>query len=1044
MKLITRGAAAPILVAALLSACGGGETPPALSVKPLSADLKSLALDGPIALAARLRKASGPVDIWVTLDLPGLARARIQLAEGTPGMARIQSAGRETSAVRSAMAARLQAIKAQQAGMAMRLSALGAKELGRATIAINAIAVTVDASQIAQIAAMPGVKSVRPVRHHELHLSESVPYVGAAAAQAGGVDGSGVRVAVLDSGIDYTHRNLGGAGTPAAYEAAYGTGPSDPRNTSRDGLFPTAKVVEGFDFVGDAWPNGPRTEDADPIDFQGHGTHVADIIAGRSADGTHKGVAPGASLLAVRVCSAIATSCNGVALIKAMDYALDPNGDGDLSDAVDVINLSLGSSYGQLEDDLTLAVENAVGLGAVVVASAGNSADRPAIVGSPSIAPGAISVAQTQMPGATAVGLQTLAPASIAGTDYNTATLDWAPIGPGLSGQVVYVGRGCTGDPQLAAPAGKVALVDRGVCAVSQKVANMAAAGATGVLVGLIAAGDAVSFSLGDGSGFVPSLVITQARSVAIKNQLGAGEAVGVALAPPLSLRGSMVSSSSRGPSFDLGSIKPEIGAPGASVSAIAGGGSAQSPFGGTSGAAPMVAGAAALLLQAQPARSPLQVKAMLMNSAETQIYTNPALRPGQRAPVSRIGAGELRVNKALALSSAAWDMAAKSAALSFGVVEADRQLTLKRTLSVQNFSNSAKQFSVSHSFRDSAQDQASGAVRVLASSSSVSVPANGQATLDVTLVIDPTKLPEWNLNGGALGGNGALLDLPEYDGYLSLVAGAERLSVPWHVLPRKAARTQSLAYTPSRTGANKLQLSNTGATAGAYDVFSLLGSSAPLPAGTLPGMGDNFAVADLYAFGARYIPDAGTPLLQLAVSSYGRLAHPAYPIAAEVEIDSNVDGVPDWLVYTMETGTTFGSGQTVVAVASISTGTTTAYFYCDCDLNSSSRILTLPLAAIGASPGQTLGLSARVYDNYFTGNYTDQIAGKRFTPGASRFSSNSLSGSVPRGSGQLLEFSNVSQPDAKSTETGLLLMFRRNSASEAQGLPIPLATPAP
>ena len=82
MKLITRGAAAPILAAALLSACGGGETPPALSVKPLSADLKSLALDRPTALAASLRKASGPVDIWVTLDLPGLARARLPAGEG--------------------------------------------------------------------------------------------------------------------------------------------------------------------------------------------------------------------------------------------------------------------------------------------------------------------------------------------------------------------------------------------------------------------------------------------------------------------------------------------------------------------------------------------------------------------------------------------------------------------------------------------------------------------------------------------------------------------------------------------------------------------------------------------------------------------------------------------------------------------------------------------------------------------------------------------------------------------------------------------------
>ena len=61
---------------------------------------------------------------------------------------------------------------------------------------------------------------------------------------------------------------------------------------------------------------------------------------------------PGASLYAVKVCSAISTSCSGVAILQGIEYALDPNGDGNVADAVDVINMSLGSSYGQREDDL--------------------------------------------------------------------------------------------------------------------------------------------------------------------------------------------------------------------------------------------------------------------------------------------------------------------------------------------------------------------------------------------------------------------------------------------------------------------------------------------------------------------------------------------------------------------------------------------------------------------------------------------------------------------------------------------------------------------
>ena len=149
-----------------------------------------------------------------------------------------------------------------------------------------------------------------------------------------------------------------------------------------------------------AWPTRARTEDPDPIDFQGHGTHVADIIGGKSQDGTHVGMAPGASLLAIRVCSAVATSCNGVALLLAVDFSLDPNGDGNVGDAADIIHLSLGSDYGQIEDDLTDALEDAVDLGIVVVASAGNGSNKPYVVGSPSIGPGILSVAQTQVPSA--------------------------------------------------------------------------------------------------------------------------------------------------------------------------------------------------------------------------------------------------------------------------------------------------------------------------------------------------------------------------------------------------------------------------------------------------------------------------------------------------------------------------------------------------------------------------------------------------------------------------------------------------------------------
>ncbi len=144
-----------------------------------------------------------------------------------------------------------------------------ARVLAQTQLVLNAVFVEVDAAALPEIAKDPAVSRIAPVGNYEMHLSETVPQIGAAAVQAAGLDGSGVRVAVLDSGIDYTHAKLGGAGTLAAYEAAYGTdtGPfgGDDRHTVLDAQFPNDKVVGGFDFVGEDWPFGPRAPDPDPI-----------------------------------------------------------------------------------------------------------------------------------------------------------------------------------------------------------------------------------------------------------------------------------------------------------------------------------------------------------------------------------------------------------------------------------------------------------------------------------------------------------------------------------------------------------------------------------------------------------------------------------------------------------------------------------------------------------------------------------------------------------------------------------------------------------
>ncbi len=1052
------------LIVVMLAACGGGDGSSSASAD-VSAAPPTVAATGERyraaapsgaetpRLDARLRAASGPVEVWVTLAQNSVAAERAAQAE----VAGLSSGTdiRGSAQLSKGSVDHLKRIDDAQASMSAKVSSLGATELARVKIAHNAMALRIDAAQLSQLAALDGVARVRPVLHYEMTLATTVPYVGGSAVHALGRDGTGVTVAVLDSGIDYTHRNLGGVGTLAAYAAAYGANPADARNTTLDGLFPTDKVIGGFDFVGETWGRingvtvGTVTEDPDPIDFQGHGSHVADIIAGKSTDGAHVGMAPGAKLVAIKVCSAISSACNGVALLKGIDYALDPNGDGDTNDAVDIINLSLGSGYGQIEDDLSAATANAVRVGVVVVASAGNDANKPYVVGSPSIAPGVISVAQTALPNTSAIPLVVNAPASIARVYGNTQTVDWAPVGAGVSGDVVFVGRACPAaagfpaDPLRVSPAGKIALIDRGACSVSLKVDYAVRAGATGVLIGLVAPGDAVSFSSGGGTNFRPTLVIQQSLSAAIKARLTAGDTVNVSISPAaaIGLTGSMASSSSRGPSISFQSIKPEIGAPGASRSALAGTGTRQTAFGGTSGAAPMVAGAAALLVQQHPRLSPEKVKALLMNSAETTVYTNPATNPGELAPITRIGAGEVRVNRAAALTSLAFNRKSNSAALSFGALEVSATMEVELQLRVQNLSSASKTFTVTPSFRF-ANDAASGAIRVV-TRSTLRVGGGDTEDLDVKLVIDPTKLPVWTLNGGSQGGNGAGLNVPEYDGYITLTAGSEKLSVPWHVLPRKAAETDT-SLSNSQNGPI-LRMRNRGADTSEFDVFSLAGVSKRLPRSDLPQPGDNFAVIDMRSVGVRFLPNsltgAGANLIEFAINTNGRRAHPNYPAEFDIEIDTTGDGVPDYVIYNAENGPFASTGQNLTYVFNLATGRAAAFFFTDTDLNSGNVIMTVPLNVTGGvslAAGATIGFSAKAYDNYFSGNLTDSIDGMLFTPSTPRFGVvGAPFAEVSASSTVNLGVTTATLPDTVSSELGLLLMYRRNAGAEADAIRI-------
>ncbi len=892
--------------------------------------------------------------------------------------------------------------RAQGAFMARaRTKAPNARVLATTRHVLNAVFMDVDAAALAALAADPAVERIARVADYELDLSETVPYIGATAVQGLGFDGAGVSVAVLDSGVDYYHANLGGSGDPDEYAA-------DNHQIIEEGTFPTDKVVGGFDFVGPDWVGGdgspPEAPDPDPIDGggnAGHGTHVADIIAGVG------GVAPGADIYAVKVCSSESNSCSGIALIQGMDFAVDPNGDGDTSDHVDIINMSLGSVYGQpFDDDLSAAVDAATGLGVLTVASAGNSADKPFVTGSPSATGTALSVAQTAVPSAVLPLLEALEPESIAGT-YAAVFQPWsAPLTEVIEGPLVY-GDGAGGNLDGCALfdadlSGKIVLIDRGTCFFSTKIQNVEAAGGLAGIIGLIAPGDpfAGGFGGGDFPG-IPGFMISQADSNTLKSGLPDAvvrfdPAVGI----PLIMH--MVGSSSRGPQFGNQMLKPEIGAPGASISATAGTGTGVEPFGGTSGAAPMVSGSAALLLQAYPDRTPLEIKAVLMNNGETDIINDPLT--GALAPVSRIGGGEVRVDRALASPAAAWDSARPAGAVSFGFHDITKSTqVLTRRVVVHNYSDQLRTYSITPTFRF-AEDE-TGAVTVH-TPNAIAVPPNSSRSFPVQLRINGALLPDNAMNSGSQGANGAALTAMEFDGYLILDDGDDPLHVAWHALPRKAADVRAAPRFLSQGDVSVNQLRNLGQGQAHNDVYSLLGVSPNIPEGD---RGEQSPTPDLRAVGVQtffvgegfctaFDPADPQYVLALAFNTWEREAHADAPAEMQAWLDTNQDGTEDFVVRTLDLAfPNLSDGRNVAWVVDLETGGASAFFFTEHNTLTGNYVallcgsqlirtdeegnVTLPAPAIGEM------VDARfVANDVYFGGPDDEIAGISFAPLGERY----------------------------------------------------------
>jgi hypothetical protein len=258
--------------------------------------------------------------------------------------------------------------------------------------AFNGVSLTVSEAEVPKLRQLPYVKAVYPdTPVHALAATpgDNITRIGADRVWSSlGSRGAGVVVAIIDTGIDYTHPALGG------------------------GIGRGFKVIGGYDFV---------NKDADPMDDNLHGTHVAGIVAGNSDDLV--GVAPDASLLAYKVLNAFGSGTTSDVL-AGIERAVDPNGDGDLSDHADVGNMSLGGT-GNPDDALSQAVDNATAAGMVFCIAAGNEGDFHRI-GSPGTSRSAITVGATD-------NTDHIAPFSSRGPNTKDAAIKPDVLAPGVS-----------------------------------------------------------------------------------------------------------------------------------------------------------------------------------------------------------------------------------------------------------------------------------------------------------------------------------------------------------------------------------------------------------------------------------------------------------------------------------------------------------------------------------------------------------------------------------------------------------------------------------
>ena len=670
--------------------------------------------------------------------------------------------------------------------------------------AYNGIAIKVLPGNIERIRALSGVKAVVALTPKTRTANSSVDFIDTPSfwnmAANGGLDlhGEGIKIGIVDSGVDYIHANFGGPATVAAYEANLSLVTTAPTP-----YFPNTAVVGGYDFAGDAYDADPEdatydpnpAPDPNPFDgtaptSEGHGTGTASIAAGRgvNADGTTytgpydstvplasmicgPGIAPAASIYEYRVFGNFGSTN---LTTQAIDQAV--------TDGVDVLSLSLGTDNDSADDPDSVSLDNASEAGIICVAAAGNAGDVYYISGAPADSLRTISVAASYNSDYVTGVVDVNTPPAIAGSVFNfTPGVDANdnPAGPQLSstaltGDVVYavphIGLAQNTDgtyPNLTNAAdisGHICIIDRGTYSFYVKVAEAQQAGATAVIIADNRSEGATA-PIVENSTFTPTIptgLVSQSAGAALEMYLdpnGSDTGDGMDGVENVSLLNASVPDtltgySSRGPRRPDGLLKPDITAPAEAVTVAQHlTGTGTWAFNGTSSATPHVAGSMALMKQEHPSWTVEQLKALVMNTASHDIVLSTSPGSDKYGP-GRIGNGRIDLTPASTATVIAYDADPTTphtggVSVSFGSVDVPIDtavpFTTTRMVDVVNKSATAQSFNVS--FVSVGTDvpgvtfTVPTTVTVPGTTTTNGTTTDGVTPISVTLTADPTQM---------------------------------------------------------------------------------------------------------------------------------------------------------------------------------------------------------------------------------------------------------------------------------------------------------------